>query len=72
MKRRVTKLSQLAAKINAYILLNGDADIISIGSHSNSPEKIQYSFDLKPLNDETWNNVQSKAIKITYDEIQLD
>ena len=30
MKRRVTKLSQLSKKIDAYMALFGDADIVSI------------------------------------------
>lgn len=69
MKRRITKLSQLAVKINAYIRLHGDADIVSIGTHSCNEEHIKYSFDLRPVGDNTYDNIQNKAIKITYEDI---
>ena len=62
MRRRVM-LSDLYKEIGEYLEKNGDADIVSIATHCNSPKHIQYSFDLCSLGNDSFNVIGKIYVK---------
>lgn len=62
MRRRV-KLTDLYKATGEYIAKHGDADIMSISRHCNSPEHIEYSFDLGDLENDSFDVIGQIHIK---------
>lgn len=65
--RRKVKLSEMYNAIGEYLNSHGDADVISISTHCNNKDQIQYSLDLCDLQKDSYDIVGK--IEIKYQEL---
>lgn len=64
--KRITKLSELYKQIGNYLKQYGDADILSIATHSANEEHIRYSLNLTDIDREDFTHIG--AISVCYED----
>lgn len=71
--KRVVKLSELHQIIGNYLYMNGDANIASIATHTNSDHNnhLKYSFCLTPLDRVLKLNEEEDVLTIDYHEVPI-
>ena len=65
-KRRIVKLSDIHKTIGNYLYQFGDADVQSIATHCNHPDKLQFTLNLADLNTA---DLKASGIDICYEEV---
>lgn len=72
--KRVVKLSELHQIIGNYLYMYGDANIVSIATHTNGDHKnhLKYSLHLAPIDRELEPNEEETMLGIDYHEIPIE